>query len=94
MLTINDKISANTIASHIPFSPQNTGNINIAITWNTSVRKKDITAETSPLFKAVKNAEANILNPLIINASFVKPLDQDMLSELVNDGYDIITIER
>ena len=33
------------------------------------------------------------INPLIINASFVKPLDKDMLNELVNDGYDIITIE-
>ena len=33
------------------------------------------------------------INPLIINATFVKPLDNEMLKDLVKDGYDIITIE-
>ena len=32
---------------------------------DTSVRKKEIVAETKPLFNAVKNAEAKILNPHI-----------------------------
>lgn len=35
-------------------------------TWNTKVLKNDITAETNPLFKDVKNDEAKILNPLIM----------------------------
>lgn len=33
------------------------------------------------------------INPLIVNATFVKPLDNKMLKELINDGYDIVTIE-
>lgn len=33
------------------------------------------------------------INPTIINASFVKPLDDKMLKSLVEEGYDIITIE-
>lgn len=33
------------------------------------------------------------INPTIINASFVKPLDDNMLESLVKDSYDIITIE-
>ena len=33
------------------------------------------------------------INPLIVNATFVKPLDNEMLMELINDGYDIVTIE-
>ena len=32
-------------------------------------------------------------NPTIINASFVKPLDIEMLEELVKKGYNIVTIE-
>ncbi|WP_024615043.1 1-deoxy-D-xylulose-5-phosphate synthase [Clostridium sp. Ade.TY] len=40
----------------------------------------------------------NILNkegiyPKLINATFIKPLDEGILKELVDDGYDIITIE-
>ncbi len=34
---------------------------------NTNVRKKEIVAEAKPLFNAVKNAEAKILNPHIRN---------------------------
>ena len=33
------------------------------------------------------------INPLIINATFVKPLDREMLKMLVKDNYDIITVE-
>lgn len=40
----------------------------------------------------------NLLNkegiyPKLINATFIKPLDEGVLQELVNDGYDIITVE-
>ena len=37
--------------------------------------------------------KANGINPTIINATFVKPLDNDMLESLVEEGYDIVTIE-
>lgn len=33
------------------------------------------------------------INPMIINATFVKPLDEEFLMELTKDGYDIVTIE-
>ncbi len=33
------------------------------------------------------------INPMIINASFIKPLDVELLKDLVNDNYNIITIE-
>ena len=33
------------------------------------------------------------INPTVIGATFVKPLDTEMLKELSNQGYDIITIE-
>lgn len=65
VLTINANISAKLTASQIPFTPQIAGNMNIIAIWNTNVLKNDITAETSPLFNAVKNDELNILNPLI-----------------------------
>ena len=34
-------------------------------TWNTNILINEITAETMPLFKAVKNDDANIFIPLI-----------------------------
>lgn len=37
--------------------------------------------------------KANNINSTIINATFVKPLDDTMLKELIDDGYDIVTIE-
>lgn len=37
--------------------------------------------------------KANGINPTIINATFVKPLDNSMLENLVEEGYDIVTIE-
>ena len=49
----------------MPFKPNKTGSKNIIVTWNTSVRKNEMAAETPPLFSAVKNEEAKILNPLI-----------------------------
>lgn len=33
------------------------------------------------------------INPMIINATFVKPLDEEFLMDLAKDGYDIVTIE-
>ncbi|AOR23904.1 1-deoxy-D-xylulose-5-phosphate synthase [Clostridium taeniosporum] len=33
------------------------------------------------------------LNPKIINATFIKPIDKDLLNDLKEKGYDIITIE-
>lgn len=32
-------------------------------------------------------------NPMIINATFIKPLDKELLKKLVKDNYDIITVE-
>ncbi|GAA0825543.1 1-deoxy-D-xylulose-5-phosphate synthase [Clostridium tertium] len=37
--------------------------------------------------------KSNGINPTIINATFVKPLDNNMLENLVKEGYDIVTIE-
>ncbi|WP_291652446.1 1-deoxy-D-xylulose-5-phosphate synthase [Clostridium sp.] len=37
--------------------------------------------------------KANGINPTIVNATFVKPLDSSMLKSLVEEGYDIVTIE-
>lgn len=66
ILTINDNISATNTDNHIPFIPINFGNINITITRNTNVLKKDINADTKPSLSAVKNDDAYILNQLII----------------------------
>ena len=33
------------------------------------------------------------INPTIISATFIKPLDIEMLKELVENNYNIITIE-
>lgn len=42
---------------------------------------------------ARKELSKHGINPLIVNATFVKPLDNEVLMELVEDGYDIVTIE-
>ena len=63
MATSTDIISAPTIENHIPFTPQIRGKINTAITSKTTVRIKEIIAEMSPLFRAVKKADANIEKP-------------------------------
>lgn len=55
--------SATTTEDHIPSMPNNKGNNMTAPHSNTNVREKEIPAETSPLFKAVKKAEAYTLNP-------------------------------
>lgn len=43
---------------------------------------------------AAKDLLKDNYNPTIISATFVKPLDTEILRELVNEGYDIITIEE
>lgn len=65
---IQAQISATVIASQIPSRPKMSGSSNTEAIWNTRVRKKDIAAEIPPLFSAVKNADANIFNPVRIKA--------------------------
>ena len=62
----------------MPSSCQISGSSSTAATWNTSVRKNDISAEVSPSFSAVKNEEPKIEKPenrneneKIANACFV-----------------------
>ena len=42
---------------------------------------------------AAKTLNKQGINPTIIGATFVKPIDIEMLKELTKDGYNIITIE-
>ncbi|MBU3106619.1 1-deoxy-D-xylulose-5-phosphate synthase [Clostridium gasigenes] len=42
---------------------------------------------------AKKNIEKNGINPLIISATFIKPQDTELLKELVDNKYNIVTIE-
>ena len=42
---------------------------------------------------AKKILEKNGINPLIISATFVKPQDKELLKELVDNKYNIVTIE-
>ena len=64
IVTKRVRASATTTALHIPLSPYIAGRIITAPIWNTSVLRKDITAETIPLFYAVKKDEPNMSNPL------------------------------
>lgn len=50
--------------SQMPSMPNSIGSTMTAATWNTSVRKNEMSAETSPLLSAVKNAEAYMANPM------------------------------
>ena len=56
--------SAKTTEYHMPSTPKNIGNTSTAPSSNTKVRKKDISADTCPLFRAVKKAELNIARPV------------------------------
>ena len=51
------KASATATDAQIPSRPKTKGKVNITAIWNKSVREKDISADTGPLFKAVKKAE-------------------------------------
>ena len=52
---MNDINSATTIESQMPFSFKKIGKIITALAWKTTVLKKEIKAEISPLFNEVKN---------------------------------------
>ena len=55
--------SAAVTASQIPSIPKRSGSRQTAAIWNTSVRKKEIAADTAPLLRAVKKEEAKKLKP-------------------------------
>ena len=65
--TIVAATSATTIEYHIPSRPKTIGKNTTATTWNTTVLRKEITAETTPSLRAVKNDEPKIPNPQIKN---------------------------
>lgn len=54
----NDSTSAQRMANQMPSTPNRAGKMNTAAASNTKVRTVEMTAETLPLFKAVKNEEA------------------------------------
>ena len=47
-----------------PLIPKIAGRISTAAIWKTSVRRKEIAADTPPLLSAVKKEEPKILKPL------------------------------
>ena len=55
--------SAITIDTQIPSTSNRSGKMTTADIWNTNVLKKEMSADTSPLFSAVKNEEPNIAIP-------------------------------
>ena len=55
--------SATTMDAQIPSRSKNMGIIKTAATWNKRVRRKEITAEVSPSFNAVKNPDPKIAKP-------------------------------
>ena len=57
METTNAAISAAVTDSQIPSSSRNAGRISTPAHWNTSVRKKEMAADTKPLFSAVKKCQ-------------------------------------
>ena len=62
-MAVTASASAATMDSQIPSTPQISGNTSTAATWNTSVRRKEMAADTSPLFSAVKKEEPKMANP-------------------------------
>ena len=64
METINAPASANTFDNQIPSVCNSNGRNKIAIIWNTKVLVKEIIADITPLFKAVKKDDANIFKPV------------------------------
>ena len=55
--------SAVTIESQMPRRPRNSGSSSTASTWNTSVRKKAISADTRPSLSAVKKEQPKMAKP-------------------------------
>ena len=60
---INDPASAMTMDHQIPFTPKINGIKITQINWKPIVRIKEIKADISPLFKAVKKEEPKIEKP-------------------------------
>ena len=60
---IKANISATVIEYHIPFVSNIKGRTTTEDSWNKSVLKNEITADTAPLFNAVKSPDANIFKP-------------------------------
>ena len=57
------KTSAAKMAHQMPSTPSTRGKSSTDAVWKISVRKKEMAADTAPLFSAVKKEEAKILNP-------------------------------
>ena len=68
MVTNSAKNSAITMDNHTPVMPINPGRINTIMIWNTKVRRKEIAADTAPLFSAVKKEDPQTFMPLTRNA--------------------------
>ena len=66
---MTDINSATTMEIQIPSMPQKIGNNRIQAHWKTKVRRKEISAEVRPSFKAVKKLEVKIPNPMNPNDS-------------------------
>ena len=64
------------MAIHAPFRSRKVGRINRHNTINTSVRQKEITADTRPLDRAVKKPEEAIF----------KPLNRKLMAKILNPG--------
>ena len=64
ILSTRAAASATITDPQIPFTPKKPGRIRMLSTSKTSVLANEIRADTGPLFKAVKNEEANILKPM------------------------------
>ena len=56
--------SATISAIQMPFIPHSNGNTKTAAHWKTSVLKKEMSAETKPLFNAVKKEEVERFAPI------------------------------
>lgn len=62
-MTTAASISATTVENHMPSNPQKIGKVRTAAHWKTKVRKKEISADMSPLPRAVKKEEPKIAVP-------------------------------
>ena len=71
MEMINAAISDRVFDHQIPSIPIKIGSKITNDSLNTNVLRSEIIAETQPLFKAVKNDEANMLIPTIMKHSVV-----------------------
>ena len=64
ILSAREAASATIADPQIPLIPKRTGRKRTLSTSKTRVLANEIRAETGPLFRAVKNEEANILKPM------------------------------